>query len=86
MVFAVLLATPSPGQKAKPQKTPPAKLPEVKQIDAAGLKAVMTPNGRPLLVNFWATWCDPCREEFPDLVKFANEYNGQGNTDRFTYS
>jgi len=30
--------------------------------------------GRPLLVNYWATWCDPCREEFPDLVKIDQQY------------
>jgi thiol-disulfide isomerase/thioredoxin len=33
--------------------------------------------GKPLLINVWATWCAPCREEFPDLVKIANEYYGQ---------
>ena len=26
------------------------------------------------VINFWATWCAPCREEFSDLVKLANEY------------
>lgn len=59
------------------QKPAAAKLPEVKQIDAVVLKEVMKPSGRPLFVNFWATWCDPCREEFPDLVKFAGEYKGR---------
>jgi thiol-disulfide isomerase/thioredoxin len=29
---------------------------------------------RPLLVNFWATFCDPCRDEFPDLVKIDKDY------------
>lgn len=29
------------------------------------------PPGRPMLVNVWATWCPPCREEVPDLVGFA---------------
>jgi thiol-disulfide isomerase/thioredoxin len=33
---------------------------------------------RPLLVNFWATWCDPCREEFPDLVKIDKDYRSRG--------
>ncbi|HEX4900422.1 MAG TPA: TlpA disulfide reductase family protein, partial [Pyrinomonadaceae bacterium] len=33
---------------------------------------------KPLLVNFWATWCDPCREEFPDLVKIDKQYRPQG--------
>ena len=30
-----------------------------------------------MLVNFWATWCIPCREEFPDLVELDNEYKGK---------
>ncbi|MEJ7701278.1 MAG: TlpA disulfide reductase family protein [Pyrinomonadaceae bacterium] len=32
---------------------------------------------KPLLINFWATWCDPCREEFPDLVKIDADYKGK---------
>ena len=54
-----------------------AKLPPVTQIDIAGLKKALTAAGKPLLVNFWATWCDPCREEFPDLVKLDAEYKGK---------
>jgi thiol-disulfide isomerase/thioredoxin len=30
-------------------------------------------HGRALFVNFWATWCAPCVEEFPDVVRIANE-------------
>jgi thiol-disulfide isomerase/thioredoxin len=47
------------------------------QIDAQGLKDLLKPNGRPLLINFWATWCAPCREEFPDLVKIGTDYKGK---------
>ena len=53
------------------------KLPQVKQIDVAGLRKLLRAKGRPLLINFWATWCDPCREEFPDLVKFDSEFRGK---------
>jgi thiol-disulfide isomerase/thioredoxin len=31
-------------------------------------------SGKFLLVNFWATWCEPCREEFPDLLGIAEMY------------
>lgn len=58
-----------------------AKLPVVKKLDLEGLKNVLKrdeKNPRPLLVNFWATWCDPCREEFPDLVKINKEYKPKG--------
>ncbi len=50
---------------------------KVRQVDSEGLKKMLKPNGKPLLVNFWATWCDPCREEFPDLVKIDEQYKGK---------
>ena len=34
--------------------------------------------GRPVLVNFWATWCVPCREEFPDLMRVYRELENRG--------
>ena len=56
-----------------------AHTPSIKAIDFEGLKAALRPgNSRPLLVNFWATWCDPCREEFPDLVKIDADFRGKG--------
>ena len=67
--------------KTSKENTPPAKTetasmlpPKVAQIDEQGLKDLLKPNGRPLLINFWATWCGPCREEFPDLVKIGTDY------------
>lgn len=59
---------------------PPANLPKVTQIDAVALKDLFKREGenqKPLLVNFWATWCGPCVEEFPDLVKIDNDYKGK---------
>jgi thiol-disulfide isomerase/thioredoxin len=70
--------------QAKIGKTPaPAKTtaisaaPKITQVDGAGLKNILKANGKPLLVNFWATWCDPCREEFPDLVKIDADYKNK---------
>ena len=53
---------------------------DVREIDLEGLKKILqrdSKDTRPLLVNFWATWCDPCREEFPDLVKLDADYSAQ---------
>jgi thiol-disulfide isomerase/thioredoxin len=55
----------------------------VTEIDADGLKRLLQRGdaqpeaGRPLLLNFWATWCVPCRKEFPDLVKIEADYRGR---------
>jgi len=34
--------------------------------------------GKPLLINFWATWCPPCLEEIPFLVELADKYRDDG--------
>jgi len=36
--------------------------------------------GKVVVLNFWATWCVPCRQEFPDLVKLDKAYRGRGLT------
>jgi len=54
----------------------------VRVIDLEGLQKILQrdpKDTRPLLINFWATWCDGCREEFPDLVKIDNDYRGKVN-------
>lgn len=48
--------------------------PKVTQIDLSGLKELIKPHGKPRLINFWATWCGPCREEFPELVEIGADY------------
>ncbi len=63
---------------ATPERTPAAAPP----LAAAGaervLEAVRAPGARAVMLNVWATWCAPCREEFPDIVRLARAYRARG--------
>jgi cytochrome c biogenesis protein CcmG/thiol:disulfide interchange protein DsbE len=68
-------AAPSTAVQTYPAGTPaPAlRLPGLDgaQVDLAALR------GRPVVVNFWATWCEPCVREFPLLRSAAADHRGQ---------
>lgn len=50
----------------------------VTPITGRGLDSLISNrNGNILLLNIWATWCEPCKEEFPDLIKFSLEYKNK---------
>jgi peroxiredoxin len=62
---------PEPGSDPKLQF---AKLDfAVKDMNGADVKLADF-KGRPLIVNFWATWCGPCKEEIPALVQLVDQF------------
>lgn len=59
------------GQTSSP-KDPPL-------IDLQGYQKILQQyKGKPLVVTFWATWCEPCRDEYPLVNDLAKQYAPQG--------
>jgi thiol-disulfide isomerase/thioredoxin len=53
--------------------------PALPLIDVEGYDRILAKyRGKPLLVTFWATWCEPCRDEFPMIVELSKQYAPQG--------
>jgi len=51
----------------------------VEAITPEEIHAIVDANaGKVVIVNFWASWCPPCLEEFPDIIQVYNEKRGQG--------
>jgi cytochrome c biogenesis protein CcmG/thiol:disulfide interchange protein DsbE len=69
----------SPQQTTTPQQaTPPRPAPSLKLHDLKGLPHMLEDyRGKPVLLNFWATWCVPCATEMPLLNEMQKRYQGK---------
>ena len=65
-------SSPNAGKPHEPEVTFP-------QLQGGDLRLASL-KGKVVLVNFWATWCEPCRIEIPWLIAFQNKYASQGFT------
>jgi thiol-disulfide isomerase/thioredoxin len=53
--------------------------PEIQLFDLSGQPTILSNVlGRATVINFWATWCAPCREELPELQHVYNDMAGKG--------
>lgn len=58
------------------QKSSPTEL-TLKDINGRRIR-LSDYRGKVVLINFWATWCPPCRAEIPDLIKLQRDYESRG--------
>jgi len=85
MGIAALILLPNPGASASPTKVelnPPARVsypaPDIQLNDIKGNPVSLADyRGQVVLVNNWATWCPPCREETPILNRYFRDHEHQ---------
>ncbi len=75
-LLITLLAAPGGGQEVKPDNSAPPRF-SLKDLNGRTV-SLSDYKGKVVLLNFWATWCPPCRAEIPDLVRLGKEYQSRG--------
>lgn len=76
-ILVVFLVSCTKGKNSQQEKSENAKKIAYNIVteDIFGNKVELSSyRGRVVLLNFWATWCPPCKAEIPDLVKLQNDY------------
>ena len=70
----------TPGARRAVKNTVPAG-PLVVQARDGARRDLAAKSGKGLILHFWATWCGPCREEMPELVKFVKDTKADPNVE-----
>jgi thiol-disulfide isomerase/thioredoxin len=76
---SLFVFTPPTGAKETADWTLPGIIkPEVEGRPAPALKGAPPTKGKVVLLDFWTTWCGPCKRELPIIEKLHREFRGQG--------
>ncbi len=79
VVLALLLSALAAGGPPLPDAASRVDFPNIDMADEHGQRhQLASVRGAVTVLNFWATWCGPCRYELPELQKVANEFGGKG--------
>jgi thiol-disulfide isomerase/thioredoxin len=80
LLFLLLFATANPAFAKSPSTDTPKPAPGFSLPGRTGTVSLDSLRGRAVLVDFWASWCDPCRRSFPWLRSLHEQYAGKGLT------
>ena len=74
---AAAAVSPSPSAAATPTPLPKVSAPDFTLVDQYGTPHTLSDyKGKTVFLNFWATWCGPCRQEMPDIQQLYEDYGG----------
>jgi thiol-disulfide isomerase/thioredoxin len=74
LILLIFFAVPPSAALGQAQKAPTLEFKDLR----GRVRRLSDYKGKVVLLNFWATWCPPCRAEMPDLVRMQREYGKRG--------
>lgn len=78
LVWKVATEDEGAAPKLRRGETPPAPGFHLDRLDSPGKLSLASYRGRPVVLNFWASWCVPCKDEAPVLESVWRRYRGSG--------